>query len=100
MWDVDGLEERFKVDFLLELPVKQWLADDNKLFEEKLRERLVGEVVAAYKAKEDIVGASVIRHFEKAVMLQNLDSHWKEHLAAMDYFAPRYTFTWFRSEKS
>jgi preprotein translocase subunit SecA len=85
MWDVDGLEERFKVDFLLELPVKQWLADDNKLFEEKLRERLVGEVVAAYKAKEDIVGASVIRHFEKAVMLQNLDSHWKEHLAAMDY---------------
>ena len=85
MWDIDGLEERFKGDFLLDLPIKQWLADDNKLFEEKLRERLVGEVVAAYKAKEDIVGAPVIRHFEKAVMLQNLDSHWKEHLAAMDY---------------
>lgn len=85
MWDIAGLEERFKSDFLLDLPVKQWLADDNKLFEEKLRERLVSEVVSAYKAKEEIVGAQVIRHFEKAVMLQNLDSHWKEHLAAMDY---------------
>jgi len=43
------------------------------------------EVVGAYKAKEAVVGEQVIRHFEKAVMLQNLDSHWKEHLAAMDY---------------
>jgi preprotein translocase subunit SecA len=85
MWDIPGLEERFKSDFLLDLPVKQWLADDNKLFEEKLRERLLDEVVGAYKAKEAVVGEQVIRHFEKAVMLQNLDSHWKEHLAAMDY---------------
>lgn len=85
MWDIEGLEARFKGDFLLEMPIKQWLADDNKLFEEKLRERIVEEVVTAYNNKEAIVGASVIRHFEKAVMLQNLDSHWKEHLAAMDY---------------
>jgi preprotein translocase subunit SecA len=85
MWDVEGLEARLKGDFLLDLPIQQWLADDNKLFEEKLRERIVDEVVAAYNNKEAIVGASVIRHFEKAVMLQNLDSHWKEHLAAMDY---------------
>lgn len=85
MWDIEGLEERFKSDFLLDLPVKKWLAEDNKLFEEKLRERLLDEVNSAYKAKEQIVGEHVIRHFEKAVMLQNLDSHWKEHLAAMDY---------------
>ena len=85
MWDIDGLEARFKADFLLDLPIKQWLADDNKLFEEKLRERILEEVVQAYRNKETIVGAPVIRHFEKAVMLQNLDSHWKEHLAAMDY---------------
>ncbi|KXI30917.1 preprotein translocase subunit SecA [Paraglaciecola hydrolytica] len=85
MWDIEGLEARFKGDFLLDIPVKQWLADDNKLFEEKLRERIVEQVVDAYNKKEAIVGAPVIRHFEKAVMLQNLDSHWKEHLAAMDY---------------
>lgn len=85
MWDIAGLEERLKGDFLLDLPVQQWLDADDKLFEEKLRERLLDEVSQAYKAKEDIVGAQVLRQFEKAVMLQNLDSSWKEHLAAMDH---------------
>ncbi|MFT2090167.1 preprotein translocase subunit SecA [Paraglaciecola sp. 2405UD69-4] len=85
MWDLDGLEERFKADFLLDLPVKTWLEEDDKLYEEKLRERIVEEVAAAYKAKEDVVGPEVLRAFEKNVMLQNLDSSWKEHLAAMDH---------------
>ncbi|MEP2653923.1 MAG: SEC-C metal-binding domain-containing protein, partial [Paraglaciecola sp.] len=85
MWDVEGLEERFKGDFLLDLPVKTWLEEDDKLYEEKLRERIIDEVGSAYKAKEDIVGPEVIRQFEKNVMLQNLDSSWKEHLAAMDH---------------
>ncbi|TMO46418.1 preprotein translocase subunit SecA [Pseudoalteromonas ruthenica] len=85
MWDVPGLEERLKADFLLELPIQQWLADDNKLFEEKLRDRIVDEAANAYKAKEEMVGAQVLRQFEKAVMLQSLDQHWKDHLAAMDH---------------
>jgi len=85
MWDVAGLEERFKAEFLTDMPVQKWLDEDDKLYEEKLRERVLAEVSAAYKAKEDIVGPEVIRQFEKAVMLQNLDSHWKEHLAAMDH---------------
>ena len=85
MWDVPALEERLKADFSVSLPIKQWLDDDDKLYEEKVRERVHEEVIAAYKAKEDMVGADVLRQFEKAVMLQNLDSHWKEHLAAMDH---------------
>ncbi|MEP1554572.1 SEC-C metal-binding domain-containing protein, partial [Paraglaciecola sp.] len=85
MWEVEGLEERFKGDFLLDLPVKTWLEEDDKLYEEKLRERIIDEVASAYKAKEDIVGPEVLRQFEKNVMLQNLDSSWKEHLAAMDH---------------
>jgi preprotein translocase subunit SecA len=85
MWDIAGLEARLKGDFLLDLPVQQWLDEDDKLFEEKLRERLIDEVSQAYKGKEDIVGPEVLRQFEKAVMLQNLDSSWKEHLAAMDH---------------
>lgn len=85
MWDIAGLEERFKAEFLTDMPVQKWLDEDDKLYEEKLRERVLAEVNAAYKAKEDIVGPDVIRQFEKAVMLQNLDSHWKEHLAAMDH---------------
>ena len=85
MWDVSGLEERMRADFAVDLPIKTWLENDDKLYEEKLRERILGEVVDAYKQKEAVVGEQVLRQFEKAVMLQNLDSHWKEHLAAMDH---------------
>jgi preprotein translocase subunit SecA len=85
MWDVAGLEERFKAEFLTDMPIQKWLDEDDKLYEEKLRERVISEIDAAYKSKEDVVGPEVIRQFEKAVMLQNLDSHWKEHLAAMDH---------------
>ncbi len=85
MWDVAGLEQRLKADFALELPVQQWLDDDDKLYEEKIRERIITAASDAYKAKEESVGAQVIRQFEKAVMLQTLDGLWKEHLAAMDH---------------
>ena len=85
MWDIPGLEERLKQDFLIELPIAQWLADDNKLYEEKLRERIEEAVEQAYKQKEEMVGDSVLRQFEKAIMLQSLDQHWKDHLAAMDH---------------
>ena len=85
MWDVNGLEQRLKADFALDAPIQKWLDDDDKLYEEKLREKILDELTVAYKAKEDMVGEAVLRQFEKAVMLQNLDSHWKEHLAAMDH---------------
>ena len=77
MWDVSGLEERMRADFAVDLPIKTWLENDDKLYEEKLRERILGEVVDAYKQKEAVVGEQVLRQFEKAVMLQNLDSHGK-----------------------
>ena len=66
MWDIPGLEERLKQDFLIELPITQWLADDNKLYEEKLRERIEQAVEQSYKQKEEQVGDSVLRQFEKA----------------------------------
>ncbi|MER8149692.1 hypothetical protein ABS241_20090, partial [Acinetobacter baumannii] len=78
MWDVPGLEQRLQADFGVELPIGQWLKDDKKLFEEKLRERIQQDVAAAYALKEQMVGASVLRQFEKAIMLQSLDTHWKE----------------------
>ncbi|KID57922.1 preprotein translocase subunit SecA [Pseudoalteromonas luteoviolacea] len=85
MWDIPGLEERLKADLLLELPIAKWLEEDSKLYEESLRERIVEEAEKAYKQKEEQVGVDVLRHFEKAVMLQSLDQHWKDHLAAMDH---------------
>ncbi|RQM77388.1 preprotein translocase subunit SecA [Aeromonas jandaei] len=85
MWDVPGLEARLKSDFALDLPLQQWLAEDDKLYEEKLRERILDEATRLYAHKEELVGKEVLRNFEKAVMLQTLDGLWKEHLAAMDH---------------
>ncbi|MCF7513891.1 preprotein translocase subunit SecA [Pseudoalteromonas sp. L23] len=85
MWDIPALEERLKNDFHVELPIAKWLEEDSKLYEEVLRDRIVEDVDKAYKQKEEMVGPDVLRHFEKAVMLQSLDQHWKDHLAAMDH---------------
>ncbi|GAL06485.1 preprotein translocase subunit SecA [Photobacterium aphoticum] len=85
MWDVEGLQERLKADFDLDLPIQEWLDSEEKLYEEALRERIVEKAVEIYRHKEEVVGAQVLRNFEKTVMLQNLDTLWKEHLAAMDH---------------
>ncbi|MGX1925789.1 preprotein translocase subunit SecA [Vibrio sp. NH-7] len=85
MWDIEGLQERLKNDFDLDAPIKQWLEEDDKLYEEALREKIITTAVEVYKQKEEVVGAQVLRNFEKSVMLQTLDTLWKEHLAAMDH---------------
>jgi len=85
MWDIQGLEEQLKGEYSTDLTIAKWLEEDNKLHEESLREKIVTEFDQAYKDKEGAVGADVLRQFEKAVMLQSLDSHWKEHLSAMDH---------------
>ncbi|EKO3577588.1 MULTISPECIES: preprotein translocase subunit SecA [Vibrio] len=85
MWDIEGLQERLKNDFDLSLPIQTWLDEDDKLYEEALRERILEQAATVYKEKEQAVGVSVMRNFEKSVMLQTLDTLWKEHLAAMDH---------------
>ncbi|NAZ53477.1 preprotein translocase subunit SecA [Vibrio toranzoniae] len=85
MWDIAGLQERLKNDFDLDFDIQGWLDEDDKLYEEALRERILGMAVDSYKQKEEVVGAQVLRNFEKSVMLQTLDGLWKEHLAAMDH---------------
>lgn len=85
MWDTSGLQDRLKNDFDIDAPVKEWLEADDKLYEEALRERILTQALEVYKAKEEVVGEQVLRNFEKSVMLQTLDTLWKEHLAAMDH---------------
>jgi preprotein translocase subunit SecA len=84
-WNLDGLKEAIERDFVTPIDPKAWLAADGDLAEAGLRERVVKAVEDAYEAKVAAVGAPVMRHLEKAVMLQELDRHWREHLAAMDY---------------
>ncbi|OVZ79090.1 preprotein translocase subunit SecA [Yersinia kristensenii] len=85
MWDIEGLEQRLKNDFDLDMPIAQWLEDEPQLHEETLRERILQKAIEDYHRKEEVVGFDMMRSFEKGVMLQTLDSLWKEHLAAMDY---------------
>lgn len=85
MWDIEGLEQRLERQFGMKLPVKHWLEEENDLHEETLRERIINIAKEEYAAKEDIVGAEVMRNFEKGIVLQTLDELWKEHLSAMDY---------------
>lgn len=84
-WDIPGLENALREEYALDLDISGWLENDDSLHEETLRERIVEEAEKAYQAKEASVGDELMRHFEKAVMLQTLDSQWKEHLAQMDY---------------
>jgi len=84
-WDVPGLEAALEHEFAQAMPVQQWLDADDALHEETLRIRIQETLETAYQAKEKQAGSEVLRHFEKAVMLQVLDTQWKEHLAAMDY---------------
>ncbi len=84
-WDVPGLEQALSEEIGESFPIQQWLDEDHELHEETLRRRILDELERIYREKEEQVGAENMRRFEKAVMLQVLDTQWKEHLAAMDY---------------
>jgi preprotein translocase subunit SecA len=84
-WDIPGLEKALSEGFDGDWPIAKWLQEDPDLHEETLRERIAERVAEQYADKEKVVGADVVRQIEKAVMLQTLDTQWKDHLAAMDY---------------
>src|SRR5699024_1509017 len=84
-WDVPGLVEAIKRDFGQEYPIQQWLDEEASLDEEGLRERIEDKLRAAYAEKREEAGPQIMDQIEKAVLLQVLDSLWREHLAAMDY---------------
>ena len=84
-WDVSGLEKKIEELFLLQLPLQTWLKEEDDLHADSLFKRISDAVQALYTEKEAQFGDEAMRQFEKAVMLQSLDNHWREHLAAMDH---------------
>jgi len=84
-WNIDGLTLVLQQDFGRKFEIAEWLENEQNLDEEGIRERVLSGIENAYSEKEELAGAEVLRQFEKAIMLQVLDTHWKEHLAAMDY---------------
>ncbi len=84
-WDIPSLEKELIEDTGLDLPVGKWLEENPDLHEETLRERIFDAADSSYKAKEALASAGTMRQFERSVMLQSIDSHWREHLAALDH---------------
>ncbi len=84
-WDVPALEKALAAELQLDLPLAQWLEQDKQLDENGLRGRVVQAAQQQYQAKVAQVGAEVMHQYERIVMLQSLDTHWREHLAALDH---------------
>jgi len=84
-WDAPGLEKALAAEFQLHLPVVQWLEQDKRLDENGLRAKVVEAAQQQYQSKVDQVGGEVMHGYERIVMLQSLDQHWREHLAALDH---------------
>ncbi|MDR1648223.1 MAG: preprotein translocase subunit SecA [Zoogloeaceae bacterium] len=84
-WDLPGLERALANDFLLTAPVAQWVAGDSALTDRDLLERLLQLADTAYAEKVAQVDTEAFRQFERNIMLQSLDMHWREHLAALDH---------------
>jgi len=84
-WDVAGLEKALVAEYQLHFPVQKWLEQESALHEENLSERIIDLTNEQYQTKVEKIGAEIMHHYERAVMLQSLDSHWREHLAALDH---------------
>jgi len=84
-WDIDGLEKRLRDDFGLELPLAQTIENAQSIEDEELLQMIVSAAAERYEAKVAQVGREAFAGFERSVMLQSIDTHWREHLAALDH---------------
>jgi preprotein translocase subunit SecA len=84
-WDIDGLTKALADDWQITLPIKQWLETEEKIDDEAILERVLKAADAAYSGKVSLIGKEAFVGFERSMMLQVLDQHWREHLAALDH---------------
>ncbi|NWK77507.1 preprotein translocase subunit SecA [Aquitalea sp. LB_tupeE] len=84
-WDLVGLEKTLEAEFQLAAPVADWIKAESTLDIPDIKARIIQQAAAAYQAKVELAGEQVMRQFERSLVLQMLDTHWREHLAAMDH---------------
>src|SRR6266480_1316764 len=84
-WDVPGLESALHAEYKLQAPVGEWLKAESEIDEETIRARVFEVAQKAWHQREEQIGADVMRQFERSLMLQTLDHHWREHLSALDH---------------
>ena len=85
MWDIASLEKILFSDYGLNLSIKAWIDKEPQIDIEDIYERVISLANKQYQEKESLVGKDIIRHFEKTVMLQSIDHHWREHLSSLDH---------------
>jgi preprotein translocase subunit SecA len=83
-WDISRLMDALKAEFGIQLEVQQWLDDDDHMDEEAMRARILEDLDAVARSKEEEYGADLMKSVERDVMLQVLDTEWKEHLLELD----------------
>lgn len=84
-WDLEGLSQALAEDFNIKTDLEQWVEEDHSLQPEQIKGRIFGLCLEYYEEKEKLAGREVLSQFEKSVILQTMDNHWREHLASMDY---------------
>jgi len=84
-WDLAGLETVLHDEWQIELPLRQQVQDANAITDEDVLEKVLAAANAAFDAKLAQVGAENFTQFERVVLLQSIDTHWREHLSALDY---------------
>ena len=84
-WDLVALEKQLFADFHIHAPVTEWFKQDPTLDNQDVKERVWKLAQDDYAAKTEMVGAELMRQFERNIFLQVMDSQWREHLSAMDY---------------
>ncbi|WP_027009566.1 preprotein translocase subunit SecA [Conchiformibius kuhniae] len=84
-WDIAALEAQLAGEFRIQADVRGWLKADNTLENEDVKERLLAQIDREYAEKVDLVGQDAFGGFERNVILNAIDTNWREHLAAMDY---------------
>ena len=85
MWDIPSLEKVLFSDYGLSLSIQGWIEKEPQINIEDIYDRVISLANKQYQEKESLVGADVIRHFEKTVMLQSIDHNWREHLSSLDH---------------
>ena len=84
-WDIAGLEKILESDWQVQLPLAQMLKDKAELTDDDLLKALLVAADQSYHSKVELVGQEQFTGFERSIMLQMIDQHWREHLAALDY---------------
>ena len=84
-WDLEGLSKAINSEFTIEMDIETIVNQDDTLEDEQIWKTVFNQYNRHYDSKEQSIGPKPMREIEKAVMLQQLDFHWREHLGAMDY---------------